>query len=335
MKLHKLFFIVLILFASFQNSFGQNSEEPQFLDNWLRAYNIYYTGDGIYHRFDQYSKEDIKKIREKLELFKASKGADEWEGRYSPGGYDPTGISYLQLNFNVGFVDLYVDTCNPELRSVNYGKIKNSADIIQTVPEFVENSPRKSSPVRYVKVKWGESHYLVEESALLAFAEKAVGLYVEPEDASDKDFQKWSNYWTDADLEKSSVGLPVFPNAYKKFQRLPIEGRIISVGKRTIEKEKDFGDIFYNADAAYYAITINAGKDKGVKNSMIFETPGADTPILITQVNQNTAIGLIHRDIDEKKRDACFDENMKKTACPKIKVASKTKTAVGKFGLSF
>ncbi len=119
-------------------------------------------------------------------------------------------------------------------------------DAVQIIPEFTENSPRKQTSVRYVKVKWNDRLYLVEESSLPAFAEKAVGIYVEPKDTSNENYQKWTNNWVKGDLEKPLTGLPEFPLSYKKFQRSPIEGKIISVGRRTIENEKTVGNTTFS-----------------------------------------------------------------------------------------
>jgi hypothetical protein len=330
MKLHRLFFAFLISFAAFQFCYSQTIEDGQPSENWLKQYNIY-PEQFLYQRFDRYSKEDIVKFREKLEAINNSKSTDEWEGIYSVGYDESVGLSQFRWKSDVGFVNFYIYTCLPELRHIGYGKIINSPDSIQLLAESVQNSPRKQAePIKYVKVKWSGRHYLVEESSLLAFAEKAAGIYVEPKEDSNENPQKWSNNWVKDDSEESLVGLPEFPTSYKKFQRLPIETKITSIGRRIVEEEKTIGNATYY-NSAFYTVTIGAGKDKGVKEGMIFDIPEIEDSLQITQVNAKSAIGFIVQNVDENKNDNCVDDNGNKTSCPKIKNNLKVKTQVGIF----
>lgn len=334
MSLQKVILIVLIFTVSSWLCFGQGSEEDYSTKNWLKEYNIY-PEQLLFHRFDRYSKEDIVKFREKLDLFKNTNLNDDWEGNYFSDN-DHLGFSLFRLSSNVGFINLYIYTCQPELRSLNYGKILNTPEFIHLFPEFAENSPRKSEAVKYIKVKWNDRYYLVEESSLLAFAEKAVGIYVENEEHSSGNFQKWSNYWVKGDLEKELTEAPEFPANYKKYQRDAIETKIISVGKRLIEAEKEFGDksstrFFQNN--AIYPVTIGAGKNKGVKSGMIFKIFQSGEEVFITKANQNNAVGFIARETDDGKNDFCRDVgNINEIPCRKIKPFLKIKTRVGYFG---
>jgi len=328
MKLPRIFSIVLSLIISLQICFGQNTEENQPTENWLKQYTNY-NEQFLYQRFDRYSKDDVIKFRAKFDLLNNSKNKDDWDGIYSTGYGDEVGFSQLRLKSDTGFVSFYVYTCLPELRYLNFGKIVKSPETIKLLPEFGDNSPRKVNPLTYVKIKWSNRYYLVEESAIPAFAEKIVGIYVEPEDTSNKNYQKWNNYWVSGDSEKPLVGLPEFPASYKKFQRSPIEAKIISTGKRTVE-EKTLGNTSYS-EAAFYTVTIDAGKNIGVKAGMKFDIPETEDELFIIQVNQKTSIGLIHRDINDNKVDLCRDENYTEVSCPKIKNSLKAKTSIGKF----
>ncbi len=270
MKLLRIFLFALSLIVSLQVCFGQDNEENQPTENWLKKYTNY-NEQFLYHRFDRYSKDDVVKFKEKFELLNNSKNKNDWDGIYSVGYGDEVGFSQLRLKSDAGFVSFYIYTCLPELRYLNYGKIVKSLETVQLLPEFGENSPRKAIPLTYVKIKWSDRYYLVEESSLSAFAEKAVGIYVELEDASEENYQKWNKYWVSGDFEKPLIGLPEFPASYKKFQRNSIEAKIISVGKRTVE-EKTLGNTSYS-EAAFYSVTINAGKNNNVKEGMKFEIP--------------------------------------------------------------
>lgn len=335
MNLQKIGLSVLILISSLSISFGQDKPEMVEGETWLQQYGIYYPTPTMIFRYDRYSREDTVKFREKLDLLKDAKFADEWEGSYYSGFPNQVGTFSFQWDSNAGFVDYYVYSCFPELRYLNYGKVANMPEFIQTIPEFAVDSPRNEKPVKYVKVKWGKQYYLVEESALLAFAEKAAGIYVEPEDDSSEDRQKWSNHWVKSglmdettglpDLERNLPGLPEFPASYKKYQRLPIETKIISVGKRTVEE-----NIFLGAEAAVYKVKIAAGKNKGVKVGMEFDVPDINNELVVTQVSKSDSIGMIVWSIDDNKNDKCYDDNSEKTACPQIKPALKVKTRTGK-----
>ena len=310
---------------------GQTFGEIQIEENWLKEYDLYYEPFVLF-RYDRYSREDVVKFREKLDLLKDAK-FDEWEGIYTS-DLTMIGTSQFHWKADVGFASLYVYSCQPELRYLNYGKIANSPDSIQVIPEYAANSPRKiSNTVRYVKIKWNDRHYLVEESSVSAFAEKAVGIFVEPDDAENENFQKWTNYWVMGDLEKDLTGLPEFPANYKKFQRVPIETKIIAVGKRSIDKEIELGGELHTAESAVYPVTLDAGKTRGVKIGMRFFTADGDE-IVITEVSPNRSNGVIVRVIDDEdadKSDLCFDDDGNKTACPQIKNSLKVTTKIGAF----
>jgi hypothetical protein len=345
MNLQKVIFVVVVFIAYLPVCFGQNTREYVEGENWVQQYGIY-TTPYVVLRYDRYSKEDTVKFREKLDLLKTAKFTDEWEGSYVRDS-EELGISSLRLDNNVGFIDFYFYSCSLELSYIDYGKIINTPDSIQLTSEIAENSPREIKTVKYVKVKWDKWQYLVEESSLAAFAEKAVGVFVEPNDDIPENNQQWSNYWVrkgsvndanwngDDYIEKKFTGLPEFPESYKKFQRVPIETKIVSVGKRTIEAEKQFGDATYTRyfqNSAIYSITIGAGKNKGIKAGMIFEMLETGEDVYITEVNQNTAVGFIPRETDDDKNDFCRDrDNIKEASCKKIKPLLKVRTKIGYF----
>ncbi len=324
MKLRNITILILILGLSIQFCLGQEFEEGE---NWMQEF-YPYQSPTLTFRFDKYSREDLVKFREKLDLIKSAKSADEWNGIYN-NEFSELGVNLFILDSKAGFVSFYLYTCYPELRTMNYGNVINTSDYVEILPEFSGNSPRKSLPERFVKVSWGERRYLVEESSLEAFAEKAVGIYIEPSNNEDEMLHKWSNYWISGDSEKELTGLPVLPVSYKKFERSPIETKIISVGKRTIETEKDVEDYQNTEEMAFYTVTIGAGKNKKVKEGMILFFGETQEEIIITKVNQNSAVGKISRSIDDNKNDYCEDNESNQIPCPKIKSSLKVKTRVG------
>jgi hypothetical protein len=338
MKMRKIFLFFLTSILSLQICLGQDTEFNQSEKNWLANYNIY-SAEFLFPRFDRYSKEDIERFREKLDLFEKTESKDEWSGIFYFGSEETVNHSELRINSNIGFVCFNVYTCLPELRYIDYGKIVNTAEYIQLLPEFAENSPRKSEAAKYVKVKWGDKFLLVEESALPIFAEKAVGIFLEPNDDSSENKYKWTDFWLKSGLDSENhhqvqnkyVGLPEFPTNYKKFQRSPIEAKIIFVGKRTVEKADVVGNENGEFMEAGYNVTINAGKNKGVKVGMTFDIDEIDENFVITQVNQNNAVGKITRGLDENKIEFCTDGDNNQIECPKIKTAMNVKTRIGDF----
>src|SRR5262249_42498654 len=83
------------------------------------------------------------------------------------------------------------------------GLWKTGGDTVKIIPQFAADSPRKRSPatLTYVKVRWGDRYYLVEEGSLAAFAEKFAGLFVEPDDAAGSNYLLWSKYLVKGNLE--------------------------------------------------------------------------------------------------------------------------------------
>jgi hypothetical protein len=334
-KLQKIFFFILISILSLSICFGQDIQPEK---NWLAEHNIYST-EVQYQRYDRYSKEDLVKFREKLDLFKMNESKDEWSGIFYIGSEETVNHSELRINSNIGFVCFNVYTCLPELRYIDYGRIVNTAEYIQLLPEFTENSPRKSEPAKYVKVKWGDKYLLVEESALPVFAEKAVGIFLESDDDLPENKYKWTDFWVKGGLDSENhhqvqneyVGLPTFPASYKKFQRSPIEAKIIFVGKRTVENADVVGNENGEFMEAGYKVIINAGKNRGIKVGMTFDVAEIGENFVITQVNQNNAVGKITRSLDENKIDFCTDGDNNQIECPRIKTSMNVKTQIGNF----
>lgn len=129
----------LIFISAFPIVFGQKQDDSQLGENWLKEYGIY-SEQILQFRYDRYSKEDLVNFRQKLDAMKDAK-FDEWEGVYF---HDLGELSFsrMHLKGDVGFLDFYIYTCQPELRRVNYGKVSFAADAVQLLPEFAEKVGR-------------------------------------------------------------------------------------------------------------------------------------------------------------------------------------------------
>jgi hypothetical protein len=331
MPFQKIFFLLVFLGAGLLICPGQElgAEQPE--ENWLRSYGIH-SEQRMYFRYDRYSKEDTEKLREKLSQIRDSRSENEWEGTFYFGPEETVGYSLFRINFDRGFAKVYIYTCLPELQYFSYGSVVNNPDNLEFVPEFITGSKSLKNS-KYAKVRWGDRLYLVEESSLLAFAEKAVGRFVENESEESDDAYDWRSFWVQGDLEKPLQGLPQFPLSYKKFERLPINGKLLSVGKRVIRKESWDENNSYSAESASYSVTINAGLNKGVKKGMIFEVNHSGEILTIKKVYSKSAAGTVTRLLNEVKADHCWDENSNDIPCTRILPGMSIRTQIGLFNL--
>jgi len=209
---------------------------------------------------------------------------------------------------------------------LSYGRVENTPSDLQI---FRENSKPGDEIIskKYVKVKWGEAQFLVEEPSLAAFAEKAAGIYVEPEDEESPEDISWGKYlsrgWTSGELK----GLPEFPGEYKHLQRLPVQAKIVSVGKRELEKDSE--DPLDSEQSAVYEIRLNAGEKTGIKKGVKLYIEETDEEFEIVSVGQNNAVGKLRRNVDAEGKDSCFDSDYKETPCQKIKPSFTAKSIIG------
>ncbi len=277
----------------------------------------------------KYSERDLEKFREKLQAIRSTGSQDQWEGRFAPGGLDDLGISILDISSKAGFAGLYIYTCMPTLRAIDFGTVNVRPDTIELVSEEIAGSPRKPKRTTYVKIKWGNRFYLVEEKSLPAWSEKAAGVFIAQEDYS----QPWSNYWVTGDFENEPAGEPEFPDRFKYLKREPIKTNILSVTSRSIEKDVETGNTFHSAESAVYRVVIAAGRKHGVKKGMELELSEMSDVLTITEVSSDRASGLIVRAIVDPQTDHCLSDDTKPEPieCPKIKVGTKISTKIGSF----
>lgn len=319
MRSNKIFktFLFFLLIAGF--CFGQESVADE---NWIGEIGGFYCcSPFITYRYDDFTIEDVERAKQKLKSIKKFTSGSEWEGIYYRSV--SVGDDRMVWDSEGGFFAFYY---YHELRSLNYGQIKELPGLIELVSEkpltasFAKRTSAKTDD-RLVKVKVGERHFLVEENRVRDFAERAVGLSTELED--------YSYYWSKAeDDEKKVFGLPVLPAGYKRFSRNPLEARIISVGRKKIipneqsAKEFNFGEI-------HYPVTLNAGKNKNVKSGMNFFVEDLGEWIEITKVFQKHSTGKISRIFGEGNKEQCLDSERGQgliIACKEIKVGTRAKT---------
>jgi len=326
MRLNRILIFFLILQVSLLVCPAQDIGDIQPEENWLKEYNLY-RGQFMYFRYDKYSKDDVVRLRAKLDQLKSAGFEKEWEGFYYKGFDDSVGHSRVQISFDKGFASIYIYTCLPELRAFSVGSVINNSDSIHVVSD----SPNAQEGTKYIKVRWGDRLYLVEESSLSAFSEKAVGILPTRNDDESPDRFNWMNFWVQADLDKPLEGLPQFPAGYKKFERLPIAAKIISVKRSLTKNESD--DSVSRWESAVYAVAIDAGAAKGIKRDMVFLLADTGDILTITRVSQTKAVGTITRPLNENTTDNCWDDNNNDVPCRRIVPGMKIQTQIGHFDL--
>lgn len=306
-------------------------------ENWVTKDGVYY-GWFFYVRPDRYSASDVAGFREKFRALKSFDSDRDWSGAYFSGTEQTVDHMKLLIDSDRGYAEFSVYTCLPELRYIDFGTVVETDEFIQLVPDRPQGSTRKTSTVKYVKVRWGKERLLVNELSLEAFAEKAVGIYVQPDDPDNPAFNLWANFHvqgvvgdddeSSTQFPQSIVGLPEFPNSYRRAMRVPIETRLLTVGKRIVRTDVEIGNTTYS-EVATYKVTLRYSK--GMKKGMIFEIPDSTDEIQITTIERNLVTGLLVRDLDEEKNDQCFDPVDGDVACKKLTANLIVRTKVADF----
>ncbi len=306
-----LFLAILLLGLAFQNSFSQEIIEDE---NWIGEIEGY-SHPFLSQRFIKFTKEDVAKAKEKLNLIKSATNQDEWEGSF--GKYGELSEIRLIWNSDVGFIDYYIYTCAIELRNLNYGKAINSSDFVSFVSEKPAISPKSvvsSKGINFIKVKVGERRFLVPENELADFCEYAAGLSLD-------DYSSQSNYWWKlSDSQKRIFGLPILPEKYKSFLRYPIKAQIIKIGKQENVQSKD-AEGKLQTDAVNYFFTINVGKNQGVKKGMKFYIPEIKEWSEIVKVSLTSSIVYIQRPIGYGEKELCYDDKYDEHECSNLAVS--------------
>lgn len=298
MKLTKTFLFLTFLLIS-QICFAQEYIQEE---NWLREVAGEYCApyQNITYRFENFTQQDISNAKAKLKSIKQFAPINEWEGLY----WQNTAIGDNRLiwNSDSGFLNFY---CYHDLTRLNYGKAKDSTNFVEFDSEKLLGSnpgkrQRAEVNTKLVKVRVGKRHYLVPENELKDFCEAAVGV-------STKNWEDFY-YWTKVnDKENEIFGLPILSPEHRRFLRSPIEARIISIeNKKFIPNEQSTKE--FNFDDIHYSLTLNAGKNKGIKIKMNFFVEDLGEWIEITKVSQTKSIGIIRRDFDENGREQCRDD---------------------------
>jgi hypothetical protein len=316
MQSRKIFktFVIFLLLVGF--CFGQEFTEDE---NWLKGLGTEADNLPSLAYLPNFNKTGLTGAKKRLLTVRQFTAKNEWEGTY----YSNTGLGSDKLIWNRegGFFDFYF---YHHLRHFDYGTVFDSPSFVVLASEKPVNSTsarKQAAKLKLVKVKIGETHFLVPENRLKDFCESAAGLSTDRNDIF---------YFRikEEDFEKEASGLPVLPDEYRTLLRYPIEARITRVGKRKIIPNERSTKGFYFNDIDF-AVSINAGKNKGVKIGMNFFVEDSGEWIQITRVFQTNSVGFIRRNFDENNKERCRDGeggSGQIIPCNEIKIGMKSKT---------
>lgn len=250
--------------------------------------------------FKRYTKSDVIAAQAKWRALEAEEAVDEWAGVYTPICDDcEVSLDKLRWTQKSGFLKFYVYTCLPELRALDFGSAVESLTTVYLFPEYPADSGRSPRPaMQYLKVKWGERHYLIAEDKVSEFCDWVAGVEVHSKNEvlGVKDF-----YLKDGDTEMPVTGLPSLPRGYEHLLKRPIEAKIIAIGKSYVERDEDAESC---EKRTVIPVTLNVGSAKGVAVGMKFDSVAEDMSdkFIITSVGKHSS-----RAVSEQGWEPCED----------------------------
>ncbi len=241
---------------------------------------------------DKYTDEEVAAARRVWNEIGTDEAGDEWAGTYRAASGE-VNVSYFRWSPKRGFVSFDIYTCLPDVRHLDYGKANVFADGVEFISMRIsKDGQANDSPSRYIKVKWGEQHHLIEEHNVPNFCDYVAGrgAYNKPEGFVDYGFLSRFN-----DDGKPTAVLPTVPSAYREYVRQPIEARITKVSRSYVEVDPE--NEWWNE--LITPVTVNAGSDQGLKRGMTLDILNSDIDerVEITRVGSNFARGIIVRGV--------------------------------------
>jgi len=280
-----------------------------------------------------YSKEDAVTFQNRWRQLEGSEKAqtDEWAGFYSVGA--ETRLFVFRWSPDQGFVFGSVDTCRPNVDYISYGKVRVSTKFLEIDPEVNNPTTRYTGKAalrytelrtRYLKVKWGDLHYLVPEDKIALFCDYVSGRggygRFGPMNGENYFWQKRE----DGDL----FGMPVLPPGYDRYVKRPIEPSIVAFGPKVIKRTRVNGGPFYYESIIH--VRLNLGTRSGLRRGMELYIVDDDCGeyVEITHVDGRASSGVIRRVLDDDRKERYHDwPSDEWKPYPKIRVGQKLTTS--------
>jgi hypothetical protein len=307
MKLHRLFFAVLILLAAFQFCFSQ-------------AYwkDFDYISDGVRQPLIIHSsKEEAQILKTRWQAIgeELKTTNNPYAGTYSKFGYRGW---YLRWSPSNGFVYIFHSE-DIDIIDYSYGKVEVKDSEITFIPEREMKTEFRDVKLKTPKFWISIGSNLISKNEIKDFANYLSGL------------DKYNNWECDcaAFFSKSSPkNSPkyIIPKQYEHLFKPPIEGKITFVGKPKIIDRNGFGPLFNTP------VKVNLGKNQGIKKDFSFRLffgDGNARKIDIVQVYYSYSIGFITDSWDMKtqKYPTYYDsESNKEKPFPPIRIGTKVTT---------
>lgn len=289
-------FFLLIIFNSYAASQIISEEDKR----WM----LWENGVGksrwfMYHL----EKDDVLKLKEKWEEIGNSieSSTNEFSGTYYQPGY-MSGY-FLRWSPENGYVFVnYFDIEHPCFFS--FEKVLVNGSEIKFIPEYRVDESRcpsnSTAPETWLPADGGK--FLIPQNQVKEFADFYAGLreyngFLRKIDGDNPFAVKWQK---DFKPNKDFI----LPQDYEKFIKTPINAEIISVGKTSKGKLKDF---FYDENVSVTPVQINVGRNNGVEKGMEFILLNSDDErhqtLLITSVSGNKSKGKVIRMLSENGKE--------------------------------
>jgi len=211
---------------------------------------------------------------------------DGWAGDYE---VDMSVRSHFLRWSPKGFVFFNVNTCTANVDDLNYGEA-----VADAASHFEAASMRGAR--KFVKVKWGERRYLIEDAHVGGFCDYVAGLgsYNGPGAQGGADF-----LGRRGDGERLTALLPSVPPEYRQYVRRPVDARVTRVGRSYVEvgTENEWWDELVTP------VRVDAGSDRGLRRGMSLHALDSDEfgeRVELTRVGTNYSLGILVRSVRKR-----------------------------------
>lgn len=277
MRFQKFSFLILILFFSLQNSFGQSVKTTEvdavkYFEENRRWYNEF--TEHWFQFFDIPEEEIRQSILQFEKISNDLKSSNNsWEGTYGNGG--ETHGNYIHWSENNGFLLLVVNKCNGGPTQIIRGKVAVTNALVRLIPEKIitasfhhgnHNKETQDKPIELVFVKWRGKRFLIFTNQVTNFADYTAGLNPATSGLYDEG-------WYFSEVLKEETGsvneLPIFPVEYENYVKKPFKATISSLGKSFRRKKPPISEdadeyekeIVKNYDDLVTQLKLNIGKN--------------------------------------------------------------------------
>lgn len=237
----------------------------------------------------RYTAEQASAARARWEQIGGAARGAAWAGDYT---LDMSVRLHALRWSDKGYVFFNVNSCMANVDDFDYG------DVIADTPAHIVVVSRRDSGGRgerkYVKIKWGEQRYLVEDHAVRGFCDYVAGLDSYNGMAVEAAFLMHAE-----DSERPTALLPTVPAEYAEHVRRPIDAKVTRVGRAYVEvnTENEWWDDLVTP------VSLNAGSDHGLRRGMRLHALDSDEyneSVEITRTWRTRAEGIVVRTVRKR-----------------------------------